>query len=518
MKRSVLILFCLMLLSTPLLSNEQDEEESLFYIVNLNNRFELKRNYLNSEKADRLRFSDDSTGYYFYAGGTLMWFASDELDFNLSLDSGQVKFRNLYYENGETKTTINDEDAIQFIKKSLFVEELYFEYDGTFGFEGGKANRSAATDFVFNDYVFFVRADLHLYERDKKRLSLGIQYNTIDGYFNSDYKGSPMISLDLSYKNGKKKEFSLFSTLLYDRDNAFAKVYEPFVESYLSRRLSGLNIDLSSLCSGDISGCISLESSGYIIWNGFELKGNYTNFHYRLDGIVNYGNMDVYPYVLVNDQRVDIYGRRLKTGRLLKNGENMSAFESGSSGQSGMLGVTLKERKLLGYMVFAEAGYKFADLVDVSPFFLFMSGESDFEKSGYLNSFVSVKSYITLSDIFFNGGLNETASSRTFSMAGVNGAGIVGAGLWIKAQKKMSPFELRVGVMKYFSSIKNSSGKMDYGTELDLITGYSFSDFLELNLEADYFIPGDFFEDNPEPIKNPFKLLFGLNLFLDNMD
>jgi len=86
---------------------EEEEESSLFYMLSINNRFELKRNYLNAEKPDKLSFSENSTGYYFYAGGNLLWFIDDEWDLNLSMNSGIVRISGLYFENGKTETSIN---------------------------------------------------------------------------------------------------------------------------------------------------------------------------------------------------------------------------------------------------------------------------------------------------------------------------------------------------------------------------------------------------------------------------
>ncbi len=515
-----------MFLSFSLTAQEgsgDEDNSSLFYMLNLNNRFEIKRNYLNSDKPESLTFSENSTGYYFYAGGTLIWFINDNTEFNLSLNSGIMRISGLYYENDSTDTTINYESAPDYALKSLFIDELYFEYDGALRLSLGKANLSASTDFVFNDYVFFVKTDFYLYKKQKKELTLGLQYNTIDGYFNADYKSSPMITADITYKNGKAFGLSFFSSFLYDNDNAFGRIYEPFVEAFLVKKMSESGIDTATVCGGELSDCLNVDSKGYLVWLGFDLNGKSGAFHYRLSLIGNYGDMEVTPYIYVNGQTKDIYNKKQKSGKLtqyLKYGDpGMSQDTQDSSGtQSGMLNKTLSDRKLFGYMAFAEVGYKFFKLIDISPYFLYMSGENDFEKSGYLNSFVSVKSYITLSNIFFNGGLNETASSRSFSMAGVNGKGVINPGLWIKIRKEELPLKLNFGVMKFYASASNTNNKIDYGTELDFVVSYSLLKFMDVSLETDYFIAGDFFNSENQATGNPFKILFGLNLFLDNLD
>ncbi|MCX7957535.1 MAG: hypothetical protein N3B13_00615, partial [Deltaproteobacteria bacterium] len=391
--------------------SETGEEDTLFYILSLNNRFELKRNFLNSEKPDRLTFSDDSTGYYFYTGGTIIWFINDNLEFNLSLNSGIVKISGLYYENGKTGTTINYEHSSDYALNSFFTDEIYIEYDGIFKFLAGKANVSSATDFVFNDYVFALRSDFYLYKKQKKELTFGLQYNTIDGYFNTDYKSSPMFTADISYKNSRIFRFSLFTSLFYDNDNAFGKIYEPFVEEFLVKKMSESGIDSQVVCGGEMSECLRVDSSGYLLWSGAEIKGRTGGFRYNLDIIINYGDMEVYPYLIVNNQRIDIYKKKQKMGKIsqsLKYGDNSTGGgSSGTSGtQSEILNQTLSGRRLFGYMAFAEIGYRFFRLLEVSPYFLFMSGENDLEKSGFLNSFISIKSYITQSNIFFYGGLN----------------------------------------------------------------------------------------------------------------
>ncbi len=525
--RVIIACLSLLLMEFPLHSEESNDsnwkDEALFYIFSMNNRFEIKRNFLNSEKPDALSFSDKTTGYYLYAGGTLMWFISDALDFNLSVNSGILKLKNIYYENKETYTTINNESATEYARKSLFIDELYIEYDDSFKLGLGKANTTVATDFVFNDYVFFIRTDFYLYKQAKRRLTLGIQFNTVDGSFTTDYKSSPMLSADISYKDGKRFNISLFSLFLYDNDSAFGKIYEPFIEAFVVKKLKEAGKDTSQLCGGDISGCIKADSNGYLLWGGVDLKGKYNAFSYKLDIILNYGDMEIVPYLDINGQIINIYNKKKMSGKViqyLKYGDTDMGGTSGggSTAYGSLLNKELSNKKILGYLIYSEVGYKFIKLLELSPYFLIMSGENNLEKSGYLNSFVSVKSYITTSNIFFNGGLNETASSRNFSLSGVNGRGIISAGIWLRLKEDDSPFKMNLGAMKFYSQSSNINNKYDYGTEIDFVTSYGFTKFLELSLEADYFIVGDFFKTDTESVKNPFKLLLGLNLYLDNLD
>lgn len=500
-----------------------DDDSSLFYILNLNNRFELKRNFLNSDKPDKLVFSEDGYGYYFYTGGTLIWFISDNLELDVSLNSGIIKISNLYYENGKTSTTINYGSPMEYVQKSLFIDEVFLEYDNSLKLSFGKANVSASTDFVFNDYVFFAKADFYLYRKQKKELTFGLQYNTIDGYFNADYKSSPMITADITYRNGKVFGLSLFSSFLYDNDNAFGKVYEPFVESFVAKKITEAGADLTNVCSGELSDCLGVDSSAYILWFGFDLNGKMSAFHYHLSAIGNYGEMDLVPYLLVNGQKNEIYAKKKKVGKLtdyLKYGNSDSSQVSYNSAevQGSILNKSLSERLLFGYMAFLEIGYKFFKLLDISPYFLYMSGENDLEKSGYLNSFVSIKSYITLSNIFFNGGLNETASSRSFSMAGVNGKGVINPGIWLRFGNEKLPLKANFGIMRFYASSKNINDNDVYGTEFDFVSIYSLSRYLDISLEADYFIVGNFFKTDMEGLNNPFKILLGVNLFVDNLD
>ncbi|MCX7943736.1 MAG: hypothetical protein N2746_04440 [Deltaproteobacteria bacterium] len=512
----------LILISTVKNGKAEENESSLFYIFSLNNRFEVKRNFLNSDQLDNLTFSENSTGYYFYAGGSLIWFASDNLNFNLSANTGIVKIKGLYFENGETETTINYKPVSDYARDSLFIDELYMEYENSLQLSVGKKNLSASTDYVFNDYVFFIKSDFHLYKRQKKRLTLELQYNSIDGYFNTDYKGSPMLTLNLSYRNGKLFGLSIFSSLFYDNDNAFGKIYESFVDSFLINKVTVSNMDTLKMCSDKLSECILVDSRGYIIWTGLDLFGKAKGLYYKLVLIGNYGDIDISPYLNVEGKKVNIYAKKKKAEKLIqyvrdKNGDSSSS-EAYTNNEESILNRYLPSRKLLGYMFFINGGYKLFESLDISPYFLFMSGENDLEKSGFLNSFISVKSYITLSNIFFSGGLNETASTRNFSMAGVNGKGVINPGIWLKFNKDELPLKVNFGIMKFLADAKNVNGKIDYGTELDFISTYSILDCMDLSLEIDYFIVGNFFRDEDRGIKNPFKILLGVNIFLDNLD
>lgn len=526
---SCFLLFLFVSLIYPSITRGEslEEESNLLYILNFNNRLELKRNFLNSESPHSLSFTNDGSGYYFYLGAGIIWFISDDTELDLTLSSGTIKIQNLYYENQKTGTYINDTTAAEYLKKSLFIDELFIENDSLLNIKLGKMNISNATDFVFNDYVFVIRTEIPLYRAEKRRLIVGLQYNTLDGYFNSDYKKSPFVMADISYNNRKRFRLSMFTSFLYDNDNAFGKLYQPFVEDYLIKRIAGAGIDPSSLCGGDLSDCIYVDSNGYLLWSGIEIDGKHGNLSYRLDLILNYGKMDLYPYIVANGTTIDIYKKKQKKSELLyeylkfedgaiKNGGN----EGSQIGSTGILNRELTTRIIFGYTAFGKIGYRFFNLLEISPYVLFMSGENDLEKSGYLNSFVSVKSFITLSNIFFSGGLNETASSRHFSTSGVNGYGVINPGLKIEIKRKGSPFVLNTGFMKFYSAVKSSTKKTDYGSEFDFILSYDVSKFLQISCEVDYFIVGIFFDkySSNGTINNPLKILLGLNLFLDNLD
>ena len=530
MKQILYFILLILIFAVPLYAEEvegsEEADETFFYLLNLNNRFEFKRNFLNSDDPSKLSFSEDGAGYYLYAGATFMWFVTDDTDLNLSLNSGILKLKNLYYENGETTSQINSMSPSEYAKKSLFIDEIYFNNDSAFKITAGKMNISNATDFVFNDYTFAARFEFDLYRENRKTLNLGIQYNTIDGYFNSDYKKSPFIMADISYKDKKRFNLTLFGSFLYDNDNSFGTLLHPFVAEFIKRKVSGnytFEQTLTEVCGDDLSTCLKVDSSGYAIWSGIDLSGKIKHFTYRLTLIGNYGSMDIYPYLEFNGRILDIYAKKSKLGKLtskLKYGDTSMEAGSGSGGTSSgsVMNNTLSTRKMLGFTAFSQIGYKFFSLLEISPYILFMSGDNDLEKSTYINSFVSVKSYITLSNIFFNGGLNETASSRNFSIAGVNGHGVINPGIRFILKKDESPFMLSSGFMQFFASAVNSNNKRNYGFEVDIVTSYSIAKYLEISCEADYFKAGDFFSSIPGTLPSTYKILGGVNFYFDNLD
>ena len=530
MKQILYLIPLILIFAAPLYAEEveesEDANETFFYLLNLNNRFELKRNFLNSDDPSKLSFSDDGVGYYLYAGATLMWFVTDDTDLNLSLNTGIMKLKGLYYENGNTTNQINLMPPSEYAKKSLFIDEIYFDNDSAFKITAGKMNISNATDFVFNDYTFAARLEFNLYRENRKTLNLGIQYNTIDGYFNSDYKKSPFIMADISYKDKKRFNLTLFGSFLYDNDNSFGRLLQPFVAEFIKSRLTEkplLDEVIQENCSDDLSSCLRIDSTGYAIWSGLDISGKIKHFTYRITIIGNYGSMDIYPYLEYNGRILDIYTKKSKFGKLtgeLKYGDISMEGGAGSGGTSSgsVMNKTLSTRKMLGFTAFSQVGYKFFNLLEISPYFLFMSGDNDLEKSTYINSFISVKSYITLSNIFFNGGLNETASSRNFSIAGVNGHGVINPGIRFTLKKEESPFMLSSGFMQFFASAVSNKNKRNYGFEADIVTSYSIARYLEISCEADYFKAGDFFSSAEGAIPPTYKILLGLDFYLDNLD
>ncbi|MCX7957534.1 MAG: hypothetical protein N3B13_00610, partial [Deltaproteobacteria bacterium] len=104
--------------------------------------------------------------------------------------------------------------------------------------------------------------------------------------------------------------------------------------------------------------------------------------------------------------------------------------------------------------------------------------------------------------------------SRNFSLAGVNGKGVINPGLWMRFKNDEPPLKLSLGIMKFYSDAGNINGKRDYGTEIDFVSVYSLFRFMDVSFEADYFLSGTFFKTGSENAENPFKILFAINLFL----
>jgi hypothetical protein len=135
----------------------------------------------------------------------------------------------------------------------------------------------------------------------------------------------------------------------------------------------------------------------------------------------------------------------------------------------------------------------------LAPWFLYISGDrTPAEKerlglpAGY-SGFLGAVPFVTLTNLFFGGGLSESFSAPQATAPGVNGRGVIAPGLAVEADL---PGEVAATARAAWLRAEDAGpyGGRVYGTEVDLTVGWMARPWLRVGAEADVLVPGDFFD------------------------
>jgi len=171
------------------------------------------------------------------------------------------------------------------------------------------------------------------------------------------------------------------------------------------------------------------------------------------------------------------------------------------------------ELPVLGFALDLSGRYLITESMAVGGFFLLLSGErnpfltADQGPLDTYHSFLSVVPYLTHTNLFFSGGMNETFSGRQATTAGINRRGVIAPGATFEWE---ITDELKVGATTaaLLSWAKSLAGGSFYGVEIDVEGSWSILSWLSVSLEYDLLVPGSFFSQRT-PIH---KLMVGLDL------
>jgi hypothetical protein len=488
------------------------------------NRFEYKTNYLNTDALPRYQFDASALGYYFYAtGGLDVYF--DNLTLSFSLDSGIIELPWIYPQNPPRDyLTSNGIPIADYARETLFIRELALEAfplsDDALSMKFGKYLSSIGRDFIYNDFTFGAVAELDLLEEHKIPLQASLELITSDGTFTSYGKKSPILSAEIAYPFSKKERVGLFFAYFHDGDNLLGEILRPMAGEYVNTsfvpevknpkaRDKAVNKNLQkdydtllSECGGNLANCLEIEDTADIFWAGLDFYKKYRDFSFSCVAMVNFGSATVNPYVQSNGKQYSLFGNTPQEVAAASN------------------------KNLLAFMTDLEVTWEFVKGYSISAFFLYLSGDGDFEKidGNSIGTFISVMPYITRTDIFFNGGMNESASARVMSTSGINGHGALVPGLQFDLRPHKTVGIRAIGAVLLADAIDESyaySKSKFYGWELDLQAKWSPLDFMDVRLEFDYLGTGAFFDhpqnwsiENPDTIvsePSPLKVLVGLD-------
>ena len=154
--------------------------------------------------------------------------------------------------------------------------------------------------------------------------------------------------------------------------------------------------------------------------------------------------------------------------------------------------------KTLGFALDLTASYQVSETLNVGGFLLYLSGDDNpytpgasGQDSSY-GSFLGVVPYMTHTNLFFSGGMNETFSGRQATTAGINGRGVVALGPNV-SWEIIDDLTAGATAAVLLAPVASLNGGKFYGVELDLEGQWAVLQWLKVSAEYDLLAPGSFF-------------------------
>jgi hypothetical protein len=457
-----------------------------------------------------LSFDKDEIGYSTFAQIRADVRTGTPLGASLTIDSGELKFPPLMYyhpppdcseDDLRCQITANGRAVADEARSTAFVRELYLSAglgtDGWFSLRGGKLLLSAGNGYILDNYALGVEATLDLDLGYDVPLKIEIDGIFPNGDFTSSGKRSPFLYLDVAYPFSFFEEVGLFFAFFHDGDDNVAEIVRSITLETLLNSPGFSGGDRSLLVAA--LQMAEITSRGNLFWVG--ARGNW-----------------LFERATLSATAMVEFGSFSTTIRVPRTGSFPGAERSGAP-------------SCLGGMLDVGFHIDLTESLTLGAFFLFLSGET-FSKDEIgagvrdrYGSFIAVYPYITRTNLFFSGGMNENFSARSFSTSGVNGRGVLAPGLSAGLDLGEDVTLRLISALLFSHGEQLASGEHFYGFETDLNLSWRIGTHVQVLAEADVFTTGGFFEfEKPleaDPARRVFtkepavwKFLLGLDLSL----
>lgn len=384
---------------------------------------------------------------------------------------------------------IGDEARSTFFIRQAFVR-LAAPQTAWLTLRAGRIATEAATNLVYDDFGLGARLEADLERLRDWPIRVTAQALLPTRSWERGLR-SPLVELRLDY---------VFSTLLtmvesvgltvayfHDGDGNFGQLFHP----YLSEAAVRTQPTMDPADHRDLFGvalATTMPSRGDVAWIG-------------LDGSKLLGDLLISGTVLLELGHVSLDNPFFQLVRMLPP-EKLPRVPRDQTIELDTLGVAAD----------LSLRYQITESISFGGFGLYLSGEqnpfmADGDLAGRFNSFLGVVPYLTRTNLFFSGGMNETFSGRQVSTAGINGRGVGAAGATFSWDiTRAASCGSRTTVL--FSPVPSMSGGQLYGVEVDIEGSYQLLDYLKLSMEYDVMVMGSFFPTRG----TAHKLLVGLDL------
>jgi len=368
------------------------------------------------------------------------------------LDSGEISEDTI-----QDGTLDNDRTDDAFFQQGYF--ESYFLDDQGVAFKVGQQHIVSGDSYILDDFLLAGQMGLDLHAMLDLPWELYGSVTRIQG-------SSLYFQLKAVHPFTAYERLALSIGWLHDTEGLLAQLLEETVSQIPGSPAAGL----------------SFESQSDIVWLALSAKKVVSGFRFSLVGILNTGSSTL--------SGIDNGGR---------------AFRSDFSS--------------LGYLIDFLVGRSLTDRLVLDLFYLMASGEDDpagaIQGGEILHAYLSIVPFITRTNLFFNGGINENFSTRSFGTAGhsARGFGAPGIRMTYSFLDNLWMIFKAAYLFSAASPPERAAGRT-YGWETDLMGYWDIGDHVRLSMEADLFLPGGFFErpelTDPDPA---YRLMGGVDFF-----
>jgi hypothetical protein len=375
---------------------------------------------------------------------------------------------------GDPIVTMNGRPANDEIGHTLLVREAYLAWTfGKGGFATLRAGRKRTTigdGFIHDDYATGVELGLDLGALGPSwAIGAGVFQPTRD--FPSTARGvSPVLVARVDYLPSLFERAGVFVAALRDRSGSLGEILR---SSVVETRVGDLSRALATPAEPTASRNLvraldaPLESDASIGWVG--TSGSLTPLRHQ------------------------------KLGWTLA-AQGGTLHRLTTTGLGGGPVDVVQDLSLHGALASVRWDVDLGERVMAGASFLYLSGAPPPTPDRPYAAFVGIVPYVTTTNLFFNGGLSETFSSRQASAAGVNGRGVIAPALSLT----VDPWD-KVSILGKAAwlqaAVEGPFGGRNYGTEVDLTVTWSPRPWIMIGVEADTLWAGDFYADRAKITK-----------------
>lgn len=423
-----------------------------------------------------LTLVDDSAFWVLWASVRAALGVTDALSFYATVDSGAIIHdrrvtRESLQQLGPKADprpygwTIQGRDPLDEAEASGFVREVYARVDLELGeLTFGKRLFRVGEGYVYDDFGVGVATELEVGRVADLPLLVSFAAVLPARDWVSDAWTSPLVTVGLELELSPLESVRLSGVYFHDEMDAFADTVQEV--AFANAVAAGASRAVDRILLLDATGPADV---GWLVAAADVLVGD----------------------VLLHVRAVGVFGSASLTNAAAPTGPVLDVAAS-------------EWRTSLDVLAFGgdvSAEWLVSDHLVIEPFALLLTGENlrDADSRRTFTSFVGVVPYWTFSNLFFQGGLNESLSLRGASPAGVAGAGVAAVGLeLLVAPHPDWALQPRVLHLWAMADPPTAGGGRAYGLEVDLELRWRPLDWLSLALEVDALFPGSAFEgDEP---------------------